>query len=143
MAGLELILVLLAVSAGLRIVAERLRIPYSSLLVVGGLVLAFAPNLPRVELAPDVLFLVFVPPLLYWGSVSFPLRDLWHQLGPILRLAILMVLVSTAAVAVVAHQIDPAFTWAAAFALGAIVSPPDPVAVVSILRNLKAPREIQ
>jgi len=143
MAGLELILVLLAVSAGLRIVAERLRIPDSSLLVVGGLVLAFTPNLPRVELAPDVLFLIFVPPLLYWGSVSFPLRDLWHQIGPILRLAILMVLVSTAAVAVVAHEIDPAFTWAAAFALGAIVSPPDPVSVVSILRNLKAPRAIQ
>src|SRR5215470_10571031 len=117
MAGLELILILLAISAGLRMVAERLAIPYSSLLVVGGLVLAFSPGLPRIELAPEVLFLVFVPPLLYWGAVSFPLRDLWYEIGPILRLAVLMVLVSTAAVAVVAHAIDPAFTWAAAFAL--------------------------
>jgi CPA1 family monovalent cation:H+ antiporter len=143
MAGLELILVLLAVSAGLRIVAERLDIPYASLLVIGGLVLAFTPNLPRVELAPDVLFLVFVPPLLYWGAASFPLRDFWHEIGPMLRLAVLMVLVATAAVAVAAHAIDSAFTWAAAFALGAIVSPPDPVSVVSIMRTLKAPRAIQ
>lgn len=143
MAGLELILLLLAVSAGLRIVAERLKIPSSSLLVVGGLALAFVPNLPRVELEPDVLFLIFVPPLLYWGAVSFPLRDFWREIGPILRLAVLMVLVSTAAVAVVAHAIDPAFTWAAAFALGAIVSPPDPVSVLSILRSVKTPREIE
>jgi CPA1 family monovalent cation:H+ antiporter len=143
MAGLELVLLLLAVSAGLRIVAERLAIPYSALLVVGGLVLAFTPNLPRVELAPDVLFLIFVPPLLYWGAVSFPLRDFWHEIGPILRLAVLMVLVSTAAVAVTAHAIDPAFTWPAAFALGAIISPPDPVAVLSVMRNLNAPRAIQ
>jgi monovalent cation/hydrogen antiporter len=143
MAGLELILLLLAVSAGLRIVAERLRIPHSSLLVVGGLMLAFSSGLPRVALAPDVLFLVFVPPLLYWGAASFPLRDFWHEIGPILRLAVLMVLVSTAAVAVTAHSIDPAFTWAAAFTLGAIVSPPDPVSVVSIMRSLKAPRAIE
>jgi len=130
MAGLELVLLLLAVSAGLRIVADRLTIPYSALLVVGGLALAFMPNLPRVELAPDVLFIVFVPPLLYWGAISFPLRDFWHEFGPIIRLAVIMVLVSTAAVAVTAHAMDPAFTWAAAFALGAIVSPPDPVAVL-------------
>jgi CPA1 family monovalent cation:H+ antiporter len=143
MAGLELVLLLLAVSAALRIVADRLTIPYSALLVVGGLALAFMPNLPRVELAPDVLFLVFVPPLLYWGAISFPLRDFWHEFGPIIRLAVIMVLVSTAAVAVTAHAMDPAFTWAAAFALGAIVSPPDPVAVLSIMRNLNAPRAIE
>ncbi len=143
MAGLELILILLAVSVGLRLVAERLTIPYSSLLVVGGLMLAFSPGLPRVVLAPDVLFLVFVPPLLYWGAASLPLRDFWHEIGPILRLALLMVLVSTAAVAVTAHAIDPSFTWAAAFTLGAIVSPPDPVSVVSIMRSLKAPRAIE
>ena len=143
MAGLELVLLLLAVSAGLRIIAERLTIPYSALLVVGGLGLAFTPNLPRVELAPDVLFLIFVPPLLYWGAVTLPLRDFWHEFGPIVRLAVLMVLVSTAAVAVVAHAIDPAFTWAAAFALGAIISPPDPVSVISIMRSLNAPRAVQ
>ena len=143
MAGLELVLLLLAVSTGLRILAGRLGLPYSALLVVGGLMLAFVPNLPRVELSPDVLFLVFVPPLLYWGAASFPLRDFQRELGPILRLAILMVLVSVAAVAVVAHALDPAFTWAAAFTLGAIVSPPDPVAVLSLMRSLRVPRAVE
>lgn len=145
MAGLELVLLLLAVSAGLRIIADRLALPYAAILVIGGLVLAFTPNLPRVELAPDVLFLIFVPPLLYWGAASFPLRDFRRELGPILRLAVLMVLVSTAAVAALAHSLDPAFTWAAAFTLGAIVSPPDPVAVLSLMRSpaLRAPRAIE
>src|SRR3954470_10719556 len=143
MSGLELILILLAASTALRIVAERRRIPFATLLVLGGVALAAIPRLPRVTVPPDVLFLVFVPPLLYWGAASFPLRDLREEIGPILRLAVLMVLVSTAAVAALAHAIDPAFTWAAAFALGAIVSPPDPVAVISILRDLKAPRAIQ
>src|SRR5438045_6621253 len=143
--GLELVLFLLAISAGLRIIADRLAIPYSAVLVVGGLLLAFVPNLPRVELAPDVLFLTFVPPLLYWGAASFPLRDFRRELGPILRLAVLMVLVSTVAVAVLAHSLDSAFTWAAAFTLGAIVSPPDPVAVISLMRSpaLRAPRPIE
>jgi Na+/H+ antiporter len=145
MGGLELVLLLLAVSASLRILAHRLALPYSALLVVGGLILAFTPNLPRVELSPDVLFLIFVPPLLYWGAVSLPLRDFRRELGPILRLAVIMVLVSTAVVATLARAIDPAFTWAAAFTLGAIVSPPDPVAVLSLMRSpsLRAPREIE
>ena len=143
MAGLELVLLLLTVSAGLRLVAERIAVPYAAILVVGGLLIALIPGLPRVTLAPDVLFLLFVPPLLYWGSVSFPLRDFRRQIGPIIRLAILLVLVSTAAVAVVARTLHPSFSWAAAITLGAIVSPPDPVAVLSVTRSLRAPRAIE
>jgi len=142
MAGLELVLVLLAVSGGLRLVAERLAVPYAAVLVVGGLALAFVPALPQVELPPDVLFLVFIPPLLYSGAIDFPLRDLRRQIGPILRLSVIMVLVSTAAVAVVAHAMAPSFTWAAAITLGAIVSPPDPVAVLSVMRSMRVPRSI-
>ena len=142
MAGLELVLLLLAVSAGLRLVAERLRVPYAAILVVGGLLLAFIPGLPQVTLPPDVLFLVFIPPLLYSGAIAFPLRDFRREIGPILRLSVVMVLVSTAAVAVVAHGLHPSFTWAAAITLGAIISPPDPVAVLSIMRSLRMPREI-
>ncbi len=142
MAALELILLLLAVSAGLRLVAERLAIPYAAVLVVGGLILAFVPGLPQVTLPPDVLFLVFIPPLLYAGSITFPLRDIRRQVGPIVRLSVVMVLVSTAAVAVVAHALHPSFTWAAAITLGAIIAPPDPVAVLSIMRSLRIPREL-
>ena len=142
LAGLELILLLLAVSAGLRLVAERLAVPYAAVLVVGGLLLAFVPGLPEVTLPPDVLFLVFIPPLLYAGAINYPLRDFRREIGPIVRLSVVMVIVSTAAVAVVAHALHPSFTWAAAITLGAIISPPDPVAVLSILRSLRMPREI-
>jgi CPA1 family monovalent cation:H+ antiporter len=142
MAALELILLLLAVSAGLRLIAERLRIPYAAILVVGGLVLAFIPGLPEVTLPPEVLFLVFIPPLLYAGAIAYPLRDFRREIGAILRLSVVLVVISTAAVAVVAHWLHPSFTWAAAITLGAIVSPPDPVAVLSIMRPLRIPRAI-
>lgn len=97
---------------------------------------------PRVTLDPDVLFLIFVPPLLYSGAINFPFRDFRRELGPIIRLSVVMVLVSTAVVAYVAHSLHPAFTWAAAITLGAIVSPPDPVAVLSVMRALRVPREV-
>jgi len=143
MAGLELVLICLAVSAGLRIAAERLNVPYAGVLVVGGLVLALIPGLPSVALPPDVLFLIFIPPLLYAGAIQFPLRELRQQAGPILRLSVVMVLVSTVAVAAVSHALHPSFTWAAAFTLGAIISPPDPVAVLSLLRSMRLPRMIE
>jgi Na+/H+ antiporter len=142
MAALELVLLLLAVSAGLRLVAERIRVPYAAILVVGGLLLAFIPGLPQVTLPPEVLFLVFIPPLLYSGAIAYPLRDFRREIGAILRLSVILVLISTAAVAVVAHWLHPSFTWAAAITLGAIVSPPDPVAVLSIMRPLRIPRAI-
>jgi CPA1 family monovalent cation:H+ antiporter len=142
-AGLELVLLCLAVSAGLRIAAERLNVPYAAVLVLGGLVLALLPGLPDVNLPPDVLFLIFIPPLLYAGAIQFPLRELQKQAGPILRLSVLMVLVSTVLVAVIAHSFFPSFTWAAAFTLGAIISPPDPVAVLSVMRSLRLPRAIE
>jgi CPA1 family monovalent cation:H+ antiporter len=142
MAGIELVLLLLAVSAALRIVARRLGVPHPVLLAIGGLLIALVPGLPRVEIDPDALFLIFVPPLLYWGARQLSFRDFRHELGPILRLAIIMVLVTTAAVAVVARTVDPEFTWAAAFALGAIVAPPDSVAALSITRSLRGPRSI-
>jgi len=143
MHSLELILILLAVSAALRILADRLSVPYAALLVIGGLLLAVTPGLPHPKLSPEVLFLIFVPPLLYWGAASFALRDLRRELGPILRLAIVMPIVSITAVAITAHTMDSVFTWAAAFTLGAIVSFPDPVAVLSVLRSGGAARSIE
>lgn len=144
MAALELVLLLLACAAGLRLLAERLRVPYPSLLVVGGAVLALIPGLPATALAPDILFLIFVPPLLYWTAVTYPLRDVRRQAGPILRLAVVLVLVTMAAVAIAAHMwISPPFSWSAAFALGAIVAPPDPIAVVSMVRELRLPRALR
>ena len=142
MAGLELVLILLAVTAALALLADRLGVPHPVLLVLGGLVLAFVPGLPRVEMEPDVLFLIFVPPLLYWGSLTATLRDFRRDLWPILNLGVVLVLVSIVGVAVVARALDPAFGWAAAFALGAIVSPPDPIAATAVMRTVGGPRRL-
>jgi monovalent cation/hydrogen antiporter len=140
MQGVELVVILLAVSAALRLVARRLGVPHPVLLVLAGLALVFVPGLPRVEFDPDTLFLVFVPPLLYWGALTSSLRDFRTQFWPIARYGTLVVLLTIAMVAVVAHALNPEFTWPAAFTLGAIVSPPDPVAAIAVLRTIGAQR---
>jgi Na+/H+ antiporter len=140
MQGVELIVILLAVSAALRLVARRLGVPHPVLLVLAGLALVFVPGLPRVEFEPDTLFIVFVPPLLYWAAFTSSLRDFRVQFWPIVRYGTLVVLLTIAAVAVVAHALTPEFSWPAAFTLGAIVSPPDPVAAIAVLRTIGAQR---
>ena len=142
MQGVELVVIMLAVSAALRMVARRLGVPHPVLLVLAGLALVFVPGLPRVEFEPDTLFLVFVPPLLYWAALTSSLRDFRANLWPILRFGTLLVLLTIAAVAVVAHALTPEFTWAAAFTLGAIVSPPDPVAAIAVMRSIGAQRDL-
>ncbi len=139
MIALELILLLLAVSCVLQILARRWDVPHPVLLVLGGAVLALMPGLPRVPLNPELVFVVFVPPLLYLASFNTSFRDFTDQLWPIIRLGVVLVLVSIAAVAWTAHRISPEFTWAAAFALGAIISPPDPIAATAVMRSLGGP----
>jgi CPA1 family monovalent cation:H+ antiporter len=139
MAALELIFVLLAASLALQIVARRFGIPQPVLLVLGGAALALVPGLPRPGLDPDVIFLVFVPPLIYYGSIRAPLREFTQQVKPIALLSVVLVLITMATVAVVAHALSPKFTWATAFVLGAIVSAPDPVAAMAVMRPLQAP----
>ncbi|HEX7252460.1 MAG TPA: cation:proton antiporter, partial [Thermoanaerobaculia bacterium] len=132
MAALELILVLFAVVAALRLLADRLGVPLPALLVLGGIVLAVIPGLPRPRLEPDLVFLIFVPPLLFWTALNTSWRDFRTNLRSISLLAIGLVLATMAAVAAVAHALAPELTWPAAFVLGAIVSPPDPVAVTAV-----------
>jgi len=142
MQGLELAVVLLAVAAALRVLAGRLNLPHPVLLVLGGLALAAIPGLPRIEFEPETLFLLFVPPLLYLAAFTTSLRYFRAQIWPIARYGTVVVLLSIAAVAAVAHTLLPEITWPAAIVLGAIVSPPDPVAAVAVIRRLGAPRRI-
>jgi Na+/H+ antiporter len=142
MPGVELAVILLAAAAALRVLAGRLNLPHPVLLVLGGLGLAAIPGLPRIEFEPETLFLLFVPPLLYLTAFTTSLRDFRAQLGPIARYGTVVVLLTMAAVAAVAHALLPEITWPAAFVLGAIVSPPDPVAAVAVMRKLGAPRRI-
>ena len=142
MQGLELAVVLLAAAAGVRVLAGKLDLPHPVLLVLCGLALAFIPGLPRIEFEPETLFLLFVPPHLYLTAFTTSLRDFRAQLGPIARYGTVVVLLTIGAVAAVAHALLPEITWPAAFVLGAIVSPPDPVAAVAVMRRLGAPRAI-
>ena len=135
-----LAIILVAVVA-LLILAQWARIPYPILLVLGGLGLAAAPGIPEVELEPEVVLLVMLPPLLYAAAFFTPLRELRRNVRPISLLAIGLVLATTVVVAIVAHEaLD--FGWAEAFVLGAIVSPTDPVAATSIARRLGVPGRI-
>jgi Na+/H+ antiporter len=139
---LETIIILLAAVLALTTVARRLLIPYPILLVIGGLVLGVVPGLPTVTLHPDLVFLVFLPPILWAAAYFTSLRDFRANLRPISLLAIGLVLATTAVVAVVAHVLLPGLGWAAAIALGAIVSPPDAVSATAIARRLRIPRRV-
>jgi NhaP-type Na+/H+ or K+/H+ antiporter len=139
---LEVILILLAVSAGLRLLSIRLAVPQPVLLVLGGLLIAVTPWVPHFEPDPGVIFLVFIPPLLYRAALTTSLRDFKRNLRSISLLAFGLVLATMCAVAWAAHELIPGMSWPAGFVLGAIVSPPDAVSVTAITRRLKLPATI-
>jgi Na+/H+ antiporter len=124
------------------VLAPVLRIPYPILLVLGGLALAFVPGLPKFELSPEVILFGFLPPLLYSSAFFTSVRDLRANFRPVSMLAIGLVAATMAGVAVVAHWLVDDLTWPAAFVLGAIVSPTDPIAATSIGRRLGVPRRL-
>jgi monovalent cation/hydrogen antiporter len=143
MHGAELLLLLLMVAvAGLSILARPLGVPYPILLVLGGLLLGFLPGLPAVELPPELVLVVFLPPLLYQAAFFSTLRDLRADLRAITTTAVGLVLVTMAAVAVTAHALVDGLSWAVAFTLGAIVSPTDALAATTVARRLGAPRRL-
>jgi monovalent cation/hydrogen antiporter len=133
---------LLAATLTLAIIAKRLNLPYPIVFVIGGAALAAVPNLPTVELAPDVVFLIVLPPLLYAGGWLTDWRGFKSNARPIGLLAVGLVIVTTVAVAIAAHALTPELSWASAFTLGAIVSPPDAVAAEAIFERLRVPRRI-
>ncbi len=139
---ITLILSLLVVVVALAVVAPYLKIPYPILLVFGGLLLGFVPGLPQFTLNPDLIFLLFLPPLLYASAWTTSWRDFRANWHPISLLAIGLVLFTTVLVAVVVHAVVPGLPWAVAFVLGAIVSPTDAVAATSIAQRLGVPRRI-
>ena len=139
---LILVLGLLVAVVALAIIAPRLHIPYTILLVLGGLLLGFVPGLPRFTLDPDVVFLLLLPPLLYSSAWKTSWRDFHANLRPIAQLALVMVLLTTIVVAAVAHVLIPGLPWAVAFVLGAIVSPTDAVAATAIAQRLGIPQRI-
>jgi monovalent cation/hydrogen antiporter len=132
---------LLLAIAGLAVVARVVGVPYPITLVLGGAVIGFLPGVPSVELDPDLVLLIFLPPLLYGAAFFSSVRELRQNVKAIATLAIPLVFVTMAAVAVVAHEVV-GLGWAESFVLGAIVSPTDAVAPAEIMRRVAAPRRL-
>jgi Na+/H+ antiporter len=137
----QTVLFMLAVLAAVAVAAKRLNVAPSILLVVAGIGMALVPGLPKVQLAPEVVLLVILPPLIYSAGVAMSWRDFRFNLRPIALLAFGCVVFTTCAVAAAAHYFLK-FDWAVGFLLGAIVSPPDVVAPLAIARRLGLPRRL-
>jgi len=123
-------------------VSRRIRVPYPVLLLLGGLVVGLIPGIPPLELDPEIVFLVVLPPLLYVSAFLTPIRDFRANLKNISSLAVGLVAASAAVVAAAAMVLVPGMTWPLAVALGAIVSPPDAVAATAIAQRLAVPRRV-
>lgn len=140
--GFETLLALLLACALLAAIARRVRVPAPIVLVFGGIAAAFLPVVQDVRLDPDVAFAIFVPPLLFRAAVTTSVREIRDHLRSITMLAVGLVVATMAAVGATAHLAIPGVAWAPAFVLGAILSPPDAVISIALVRALKAPRTI-
>ena len=134
-------MLLLVVIAAVAVLAARLAIPAAIPLVVTGVALALVPGLPTVKLAPQFVLLFILPPIVYASAVSMSWREFRFNLRPISQLAIGCVVFTTVAAAAVTHWLL-GFSWPVGFVLGAIVSPPDAVAPLSIARRMQLPRRL-
>lgn len=142
MQAVSIVLVLLYLVTVLAVVTKNWTIPYPTVMVLTGLAVSLVPSLPTVQITPEIVFLIFLPPLLYGAAWNTSWTEFKKNVYPISMLAIGLVLVTTVAVAYVIKQLMPDWPWAAAFALGAIVSPPDAVAATSVTKMLPIPRRI-
>jgi monovalent cation/hydrogen antiporter len=140
--NLLLILSLLFTISMLTMISTKLKIAYPIFLVLGGLLISLIPGIPNIVLEPDLVFLIFLPPLLYAAAWNTSWNDFWKMKRPISLLAFGLVIFTSAAVAIVSHAIIPDFPLAFGFLLGGIISPPDAVAAASVLQGLKIPKRV-
>lgn len=143
----ELLIGMLVVVAAIALLAEKLKIAYPILLVLAGTLVGVPPFIwenifPKIRVDPDTVFLLFLPPLLYYGGLLTTFRDFKANMGQISGLAVGLVLATIVAVAVTAMWTIPGMTWATAFLLGAIVSPPDAVSTTAVLGKTPVPKRV-
>lgn len=136
------VIILLAVVTALAEITDKIRIPYPILLVLAGIGIGLVPGLPHISLDPHVVFLVFLPPILYAAAWTTSWKDFKKAKRPITLLATGCVIFSTCAVAWITHTFIPNFGWPEAFVLGAIISPPDAVAAAAATKGLKIPKRV-
>ncbi len=143
MALFETVLLLLVGATVLSVLARRLGVPYPALLAIGGALLAMIPGVPRLDLSPELIMCLFVAPILLDAAHDASLRDLRTNWLPILSMIVGAVALTTVAVALVARLFLPDLPWAAALALGALVAPPDAVAALAVMRQLRPPYRLK
>jgi len=140
--NLLLVLSLLFVISILTMLSSKLKIAYPIFLVIGGLLISLIPGIPHITLHPDLVFLIFLPPLLYAAAWNTSWNDFWRHKRPISLLGFGLVIFTSAAVAWISNMLIPDFSLAAGFLLGGIISPPDAVAATSVLQGLKVPKRV-
>ncbi|MEZ2339417.1 Na+/H+ antiporter [Mucilaginibacter sp. RCC_168] len=136
------LLVLLFAAFMLIMLAKKLNIAYPIFLVLAGLVISYIPSIPIITIDPDLIFLIFLPPLLYEAAWYTSWNDFWKWKRPISLLAFGLVIFTSTIIAFLATAIIPGFTLPMGFLLGGIISPPDAVAATSVLKNIKVPKRI-
>ena len=142
MGEIELLFAILVAVALLVSLARMFGVPYPIFLVIGGLAIGAVPGLPELELEPEIIFLVFVPPLVHAAGYQASPRLLLRDRRPIALAAVVLVALTIVAVAVVAHAVVDDLSWAAAFVLGTVVAPTDLVAATAVFRRLGAPERV-
>lgn len=142
MENIGTVIILLAVVTALAEITDRIKIPYPILLVLSGIGIGMIPGLPRIQLDPDIVFLIFLPPILYSAAWNTSWPDFKRAKRPITLLAVGCVIFTTCAVAWIAQYFIPGVGWPEAFVLGAIISPPDAIAATASTKDLAVPKRI-
>ena len=136
MENYSIILFLLAVMIGLSAIADKVRLPYPILMVTAGIAVGFIPGMPKIEIDPDIVFLLFLPPMLYDAAFNISWTEFKKNINTISSLAFALVFLTAGGIAVTAYFLIPGMTWPLAFVLGAILSATDAVAATSITKGL-------
>jgi Na+/H+ antiporter len=136
MENYSIVIFILALMIGLSAIADKIRIPYPILLIIAGIGVGFIPALPDIELNPDIVFLIFLPPLLYDSAFHISFTEFRANINTIGTLSVTLVFITASGIAVVSYYLIPGMTWPLSFVLGAILSATDAVAAMSIAKGL-------
>jgi CPA1 family monovalent cation:H+ antiporter len=142
MEAYSVVIILLAVAIGLYPVATKIKLPYPVLLLTAGVAVGFIPGFYRISVQPEVVFLLFLPPMLYDAAYTISFKDFKHNFSTISTLAVTLVFVTTTGIAVAVHYCIPGMTWSLSFVVGAILSPPDAIAATGVTKGLGLPRRL-
>lgn len=136
MENYAVVIFILAIMIGLSAIADKIKLPYPVLLIIAGIAVGFIPAVPNIALNPEIVFLIFLPPLLYDAAFNISYKTFQTNINTIGTLAISLVFVTASGIAVAAHYLIPGMTWPLSFVLGAILSATDAVAAMSITKGL-------